>query len=245
MNVYGSLAGPNGAGWMAYSELATNSLAISGKPTGNYSYRVRAGNDAGWGRLFSNVVSVASLQPPLATLVSTPASSNSGAYSVNWNAVALATEYRLEQSSNGGACGEIQRDGSTLRNIAGAGSGTYAYRVLVCNPAGCSPYSNTASITVSLPPPAPSMVSTKRIQTARPPIRLTCNAQWTAVEGATSYELLRDGNNIAYTGPAVRVTASGGSFCATTYQVRACNAGGCSGWSTPPMAQILEIRDDQ
>lgn len=235
----------NGAGWMAYSELATNSLAISGKPTGNYSYRVRAGNNAGWGRLFSNVVSVASLQPPLATLVSTPASSNSGAYSVNWNAVALATEYRLEQSSNGGAWGEIQRDGSTLRNIAGAGSGTYAYRVLVCNPAGCSPYSNTASITVSLPPPAPSMVSTKRIQTARPPIRLTCNAQWTAVEGATSYELLRDGNNIAYTGPAVRVTASGGSFCATTYQVRACNAGGCSGWSTPPMAQVLEIRDDQ
>ena len=33
------------------------------------------------------------------------------------------------------------------------------------------------------------------------PIRLTCNAQWTAVPGAAMYELLRDGSNIAYTGP--------------------------------------------
>ncbi|MFL9583439.1 hypothetical protein [Stenotrophomonas sp. AB1(2024)] len=178
------------------------------------------------------------------TAITVPASSNTGSYAVRWNSVALATEYRLEQSVNGSAWGEIQRDGSALRNIAGAGNGTYAYRVKACNQAGCSGYSNTASIVVTLPPPTPRMVSTKRIQTATPPIRLTCNAQWTAVGGATSYELLRDGSNIAYSGPEVRVTAFGGTYCATTYQVRACNAGGCSAWSTPPMTQVLEIRDE-
>lgn len=58
-----------------------------------------------------------------------------------------------------------------------------------------------------------------------------------------SFELLRDGNNIAYTGPETRVTAANTNYCATTYQVRACNAGGCSPWSTSPMTQVLEIRD--
>lgn len=234
----------NGAAWAPYSELAATGISISGKPTGNYSYRVRAGNDAGWSGVYSNVVNVASLQPPQATAVDVPGSSNTGSYTVSWNPVALATEYRLEQSANGAPWGEIQRDGSTLRNIEGAGNGTYGYRVMACNAAGCSGYSNTVSITVSLPPPVPSMVSTKRIQTASPPIRLMCNAQWTAVAGAAYYELLRDGSNIAYTGPDIRVSQYGGVYCATTYQVRACNAGGCSAWSTPPMTQVLEIRDE-
>ncbi|WP_275044133.1 hypothetical protein [Stenotrophomonas beteli] len=39
------------------------------------------------------------------------------------------------------------------------------------------------------------------------------------------------------------MTAANTNYCATTYQVRACNAGGCSPWSTPPMTQVLEIRD--
>jgi hypothetical protein len=189
-------------------------------------------------------MTVASLQPSSATAVTVPASSNTGSYAVRWHSMALATEYRLEQSVNGSAWGEIQRDGSALRNIVNVGSGTYAYRVLACYAAGCSTYSNTASITVSLPPPTPRMVSTKRIQTASPPIRLMCNAQWTAVAGAAYYELLRDGSNIAYTGPDIRVSQYGGVYCATTYQVRACNAGGCSAWSTPPMTQVLEIRDE-
>ncbi|WP_367346186.1 RHS repeat protein [Stenotrophomonas bentonitica] len=243
-NKYSVEESTNGAGWVVYSELAGNGLSISGKPTGNYAYRVRAGNDAGWGGVYSNVLSVASLQPPGGTSVSVPTSSNTGSYPVTWNPAALATEYRLEQNHNGSGWVEVQRDGSTLRNVSGAGDGTWSYRVLACNQAGCSGYSNTAAISVSLPPPTPSMVSTKRIQTAVTPIRLTCNAQWTAVPGAATYELLRDGSNIAYTGPLTRVSASGGTYCATTYQVRACNAGGCSAWSTPPMTQVLEIRDE-
>ncbi|WP_367380706.1 RHS repeat protein [Stenotrophomonas cyclobalanopsidis] len=232
-----------GAGWTVVAEQSTEAVSFSGKSTGSYRYRVLAGNGAGWGANYSNVVTVSSLQPPQGTSVSVPASSNSGSYQVSWNAVPMASEYRLEQSANGGGWQEIQREGSTLRNVSGADTGTYAYRVLACNQAGCSGYSNTVSIAVSLPPATPSMVSTKRIQTARPPIRITCNAQWTAVPNAITYELLRDGNNIAYTGPETRVTAANTNYCATTYQVRACNAGGCSPWSTPPMTQVLEIRD--
>lgn len=39
------------------------------------------------------------------------------------------------------------------------------------------------------------------------------------------------------------MTAANTNYCATTYQVRACDAGGCSPWSTPPMTQVLEIKD--
>lgn len=39
------------------------------------------------------------------------------------------------------------------------------------------------------------------------------------------------------------MTAANTNYCATTYQVRACDARGCSPWSTPPMTQVLEIKD--
>ncbi len=34
-----------------------------------------------------------------------------------------------------------------------------------------------------------------------------------------------------YTGPNTYVQSSGGTYCASLYIVRACNAGGCSAWS--------------
>jgi predicted phage tail protein len=240
-NKYSVEESANGGGWAAYSELAGTGLAVSGKPTGNYSYRVRAGNNAGWSGAYSNVVNVASLQPPQGTTVSVPGSCNTGSYSVSWNPVPLATEYRLEQSANGGGWGEIQREGSTARNIGGVADGTYAYRVLACNAAGCSGYSNVATIVVTLPPPTPQITSNTKFQSAKPPIRILCSVWWTAVPRATTYELLKDGVVTAYSGPLTNVSSSNQNYCATSHQVRACNAAGCSPWSNPPTPQVLTI----
>lgn len=240
-NKYSVEESANGAGWAVYSELAATGLSISGKPTGNYSYRVRAGNDAGWSGVYSNVVSVASLQPPQATSVSAPASSNTGSYTVSWNAVALATEYRLEQSVNSGGWGEVQREGATSRTVSGQLDANYGYRVLACNAAGCSGYSNTASTVVTLPPATPRITSNTKFQSAKPPIRINCSVWWTPVAGATTYELLKNGIANVYSGPLTQVGSSNQTYCAASHQVRACNAAGCSPWSNPPTPQVLTI----
>ncbi|WP_314101486.1 RHS repeat protein [uncultured Stenotrophomonas sp.] len=244
-NKYSVEESANGAGWAVYSELASTGLSFSGKPTGNYSYRVRAGNDAGWSGAYSNTVSVASLQPPQATSISAPASSNTGSFTVSWNGVPLATEYRLEQSVNSGGWGEIQRDGSTQRGLSYGADGTYAYRVLACNSAGCSGYSNVASTVVTLPPATPTITFNTKYQTATRPIRIQCTLMWTPVAAAASYELLKDGTVTAYSGPLTNVSSSNQNYCATSHQVRACNAAGCSPWSNPPSIQQLVIGDAQ
>jgi len=236
---------PNGGSWSVHSEVASSSLSFSGKPTGNYSYRVRAGNNAGWSAVYSNTVSVASLQPPSSTVVSAPQASSTGTFTVSWNGVPLATEYRLEQSANGGGWGEIQRDGSTQRSISQGADGTYAYRVLACNAAGCSGYSNEVSTRVTLPPGTPSITFNTKYQTATRPIRIQCTVSWSAVPGAATYELLKDGSVTAYSGPLTNVSSSNQNYCATSHQVRACNAAGCSAWSNPPSVQQLVIGDNQ
>ncbi|WOB51583.1 hypothetical protein NYR97_09650 [Xanthomonas hydrangeae] len=42
------------------------------------------------------------------------------------------------------------------------------------------------------------------------------------------------GGNALYTVPNTYVSANGNAYCAYEYTVRACNAGGCSAWSSPP-----------
>lgn len=39
------------------------------------------------------------------------------------------------------------------------------------------------------------------------------------------------GGERLYTGPYGYVSACGGAYCAHSYRVRACNAGGCSAWT--------------
>lgn len=240
-NKYSLEESANGGGWVVISESSATSLSFSNKPTGTYSYRVRGGNNAGWSGAYSNIVTVTSLQPPGTPSLSVPGTSNNGSYTVSWGAVALATEYRLEQSVNGGGWAEIQRDGSTQRGINGAGAGTYAYRVIACNAADCGGYSNTGTITVTLPPATPQITTNNKSQTTTSPIRITCTVHWTAVANATTYELLKDGVVTAYSGPLTSVSSSNQNYCATSHQVRACNTAGCSAWSSPPTPQTLTL----
>jgi hypothetical protein len=62
------------------------------------------------------------------------------------------------------------------------------------------------------------------------------NTNWNAVSGATSYELQQNRSSLgwtngAYTGPNTSVMLQRGLGGLYEYRVRACNAGGCSGYS--------------
>jgi hypothetical protein len=70
------------------------------------------------------------------------------------------------------------------------------------------------------------------LSTRKAPYQVQCSVGWRAVPGATEYQLEPSGaGRRLYTGPNTYVQSSGGTYCASLYIVRACNAGGCSAWS--------------
>lgn len=221
----------NGGAWVVVGQPIGTSQMFTGRPTGNYAYRVKAGNDAGWSSTYSNTVSVASLQPPAATTLSAPGTS-SGDISLSWGAVATTVTYRLEQSVNGGAWGLVQQNGSTVSTRTGLASGSYAYRVQACNDAGCGSYSNTVTTVVDAPPAVPTGLTAKLVildasVTSR--IRVRYTVTWGAVATATRYEVT---GKSSYSGPANSwVFEFTGPSPAASFQVRACTATQCSAWS--------------
>ncbi|WP_434212831.1 RHS repeat protein [[Pseudomonas] boreopolis] len=231
----------NGGAWTQIVQVPGTSQGFSGKGAGTYSYRVQACNGAGCGP-HSSASAVSVILPPAAPTLSVPSTSNTGNYMVSWSTVAMTVSYRLEQSANGGSWGLIQDDGSTMRNLSGIGQGSYAYRVQGCNAAGCSGYSNTGTIVVTPPPATPSITSSIKYQWLEGRnTKIRCAVQWTASAGATSYDLAVAGNGLVqYSGPLTSISAAGSGYCAPSHVVRACNASGCSVYSSPPYTQGFE-----
>jgi len=59
--------------------------------------------------------------------------------------------------------------------------------------------------------------------------------------GATSYNLMVPGSGLVqYTGPLTSINKEGSNYCAPSHVVRACNASGCSAYSSPPYTQAFE-----
>ena len=115
--------------------------------------------------------------------------------------------------------------------------GSYAYRVDACNVAGCSPSSNTVTVSVPAHAPAvPASIHVPGIVTVNVPF----NVSWSASSGATRYELNQT-NVSRGTGPTTIYSGSGTSTVITLgapvnrvldYSARACNSAGCSDWVT-------------
>ncbi|GAB3091319.1 hypothetical protein GCM10027159_04990 [Lysobacter terrae] len=170
--------------------------------------------------------------PVSAPVLSTPGSSANGSYTVSWTSVADTTGYRLEENSNGGAWTEIQNAAATSIAISGKTNGTYGYRVRACNVTGCSAYSSTASVVVTLsgPPVIPSLGASTNYSTTG-----MYTLTWNSVPGATSYQLSERKNAGAWvqiynsTGTTTGRNNPNGTY---DYQVRACNTYGCSAYST-------------
>lgn len=219
-------------------DAAGTSREFAGKAAGTYGYRVRACNDAGCGG-YSAISTVQVIyKPASAPTLTVPVSNFTGAYTASWTTVATTTRYELQQRKDGGGWALVHDAPAASKQLSGLLAGTYDHRVRACNAAGCGSYSAIKSTQVTLPPAgvatltAPAMSSTGAY-----------TLSWTTVATATRYELQqrKDGggwalvHDLAATSKALSGLTSG----SYDYRVRACNIGGCAGYSAMKTVRVV------
>ncbi len=217
------------------SSLSYNDTGAS--PGVYYYYRVKACNTAGCSG-YSSYNTGYRLAPPATP--STPSASD-GSYTdrvrVSWSSVSGATSYQVFRctSSSTSSCGAGFTDSaSPYDDYAAAPGVTYFYRVKACNTAGCSGYSSYNTGYRLAPPATPSTPSasdgsyTDRVRVS-----------WSSVSGATSYQVFRcTSSSTSSCGAGFTDSASPYDDYAAApgvtyyYRVKACNAAGCSSYST-------------
>ena len=185
--------------------------------TSNTSYTlfVRARN-AGGVSLWNSYTGTTT--PPQPTGLSYSATSTS--ITLSWTADILADRYGVKRGASGSESGTSQANYTFSGLTANTG---YTLYVRAKTPAGSSPW---ASIAVRTAPASPSGLSAAATSSS---LTLT----WSAVSGATSYEVKRGSS-----GSVTRVTSRSRQFTGLsantsyTLYVRARNSGGASGWTS-------------
>lgn len=171
--------------------------------------------------------------------ITAPGTDADGTYTVSWSSVSGAKTYELERALNGGAWAQIQATSATSRDEVSLPVGDYSYRVRACNFAGCSAYTDTATVVV-VPAGAPGTPGA--ISAVSPDYDGTVDLSWSAVATATSYKVnRRESGGVwtstsSFTGTSWSETVGDGSY---EYQVRACNGNGCGGWSATRAVDVL------
>ncbi|GLQ91571.1 hypothetical protein GCM10007901_05210 [Dyella acidisoli] len=172
--------------------------------------------------------------------VNAPISSFTGSFSVNWGGVAGAATYNLQEQVDSGNWSTVQASSATSWSTSGRGNGTYGYRVQACGSGGCGPWSTVQKTGVLLPPPAPASISTPVSS-----FNGSFSVSWSSVTtpATVQYILQEQVDNGAWTTvQASSVTSwstSGRGNGTYHYRVQACNAAGCSNWSSTASVGVL------
>jgi YD repeat-containing protein len=229
---------------------STGSLAsLTGRANGTYYYRVRACNAGGCSgyRTVSGATTV-TLPPGMPQTITVPAASNTGTYTISWTAPSggTVTSYELYESTSATFTSQTQvYTGASLSTaISGRANGTYYYRVRGCNVGGCGGYrEGSAGIVVTLPPATPASISF-----ASPDYDGSYTLTWSAVAApVSSYEVYEatnsgfSGETQVYSGSSTSAAISGRGNGSYYYRVRACNAGGCSGFVAASGAMTVAL----
>lgn len=158
--------------------------------------------------------------------------SDCSASQVSRSSVGGATSYTLQEQANGGAWATSQSSSAASKAISGKGNASYGYRAQACNAGGCGPWSGTGSITVHLSPATPAIPS---VSTTGPSYRPVVHVSWTAVAGATNYQLGQtdpeDGVTVSNFGTTTSFSALMLVNGEVAYRVSACSSRGCSPYS--------------
>ncbi|WNH52295.1 wall-associated protein [Stenotrophomonas oahuensis] len=221
----------NGAAWVTLFDGNATSYATPARGVGSYAYRVAACNGAGCSGWSGNGNVTVVGAPTLEPVISAPGLVNVTDYAFSWSTPANTEYFILQESANGAGWVTLLADGRTSVGL-GRGNGSYGYRVQACNFVGCGPWSGIATVTVSLPPPVPTIYVANWLTTTTAPYRVSCDVGWYPTATATEYHLEPDtGGRRLYTGPKSYVASNTNAYCSARLRVRACNAGGCSDWS--------------
>ncbi|BFI96576.1 MAG: hypothetical protein RSP_20860 [Rhodanobacter sp.] len=140
----------NGGGWTTVQSSGATSWSTSGRANASYGYQVQACNASGCGP-WSSTASITVMVIPAAPSLSVPASNGSGAYTVTWTGMAYATNYTLQEQVNGGGWATVYSGAGGSWSTSGRAASTYGYRAQACNTYGCSGWSGTKTVTVSIP----------------------------------------------------------------------------------------------
>jgi YD repeat-containing protein len=174
------------------------------------------------------------LAPTATTTVTAPASVQASvAYKVSWTAVNTATSYDLQEQPDGGAWATIETGAPLSFMVTHTAAATFHYQARGCNATGCGPWSTEVTTVVTPSPSAPPSPATV---TATPASnQQTIAVTWTASATATYYNVEQRVGAAAWSQPVVvnGTSTSVGSAGdgAYSFQVQACSALGCSGWT--------------
>jgi len=195
-NLYRSVGG---AGFLLYQlNLTSTSYTDSGLTNGtSYSYTVDSVDKDGEGGSSRGVTAVpgSAILPPTKLAASFFYVGSGSAVNLNWNAVSGATSYNIYRSTSSGGEGSapiltgIPPGSSSTSSYVDqfpSSTATYYYKITPVSANGEGQFSNEASATPGVQP------------LSRPTLHgLPGNAQmslsWTAISGATSYNLYRNG----------------------------------------------------
>jgi len=199
-------------------------------PGTTYTYNVKACNGGGCSAISAGATASTPVPPvPIpAAPASVQATSLSGYAIISWTAVSGATSYQIQRVY--GQNGPMTSTGTEIADLTVQIGNTYTFQVSACNGSGCSAATTSNAVTIAAPPPAM-------------PTGLTATASgavivvgWNAVSGATSYTIQRtvsgvvtNISGIAGTGYVDPNVTPGARY---TYNVKACNSGGCSAISS-------------
>lgn len=218
---------------LVHSGTAT-SKPLSGRGNGTYYYRVIACNGpacSGY-RTGGNPTTV-TLPPSVPSSISVPSSNNTGSYTISWgSSTGNVTAYKLYEATSSSFSGQTLIYSGTARSkaISGKTDGAYYYRVRACNGSVCSGYRTGANpISVILPPAPPATISGPFQSSG------SYTISWSSSARATRYELWESrfggGFTRVYNGPSTARSFNSQPSGEYRYKAKACNAGGCSGFS--------------
>lgn len=182
----------------------------------SYSYQVRVNNGDG-----SSVYGSAKTVKTAPTAPTSPtATAASNSVTLKWSAVSGAVSYDLLFNE------KAYTTTGTSYTVSGLTAATsYRYQIRSNGANGSSSYSTAK--TISTLPNAPAVPANVSASSTKTSVSVT----WSAVSGATSYDVRFGSNTYNVTGTYKTITGLT-SNTSYTYQVRANNAGGSSAYST-------------
>lgn len=170
--------------------------------------------------------------PTTAPTINVPSSNTTGTYTVNWNSIAGATFYVLQEKVGSGGWSTVQSSSAITWSPANKTTNTYSYQVKACNSTGCSPFSSTGAINVAIPT-APTSAPGLTVPSSSANGNYTVS--WTAVPTAGTYTLQEQVNggtwNTIQSGTSLSWSVNGRTNGTYAYRSEACNGLGCGPWS--------------